>query len=389
MTTKKAMFLLVSVVAMLSLLAAGVLGQSLQKDNVYRHLSVFTEVLSIVNGNYVEEVSSDELLDGAFAGVTQAVDEFSFYVPPAEMAAFRKSSERGDLLDAGVLLSKRFGYAFVIAVRDGSPAAKAGLGPGDFIEKIGGKPTEKMGAWQVEAALRGAKDEKRAITVVHGGITKREEMTIVLAPPSPAEFVTKDFEGTPYLKIPEFGPSTAAALEQFLAGARKQAKPTVLIDVRGNSGDDVESAVKCADMLLTKGMITSVVGRRVPAKSWSADRATLYDGDVLVLVDQSTVGAAEVFSSAISGNGRGRTVGLPSYGRAIVQKTVDLPSGGGLRVTIAHYSTPDLKPIKELGVKPDVALDRALPEPDKTAESDPILEKALSLLEQKTEKAAA
>ena len=389
MSTKKAMFLLVSVVAMLTLLAAGVFGQSLQKDNVYRHLSVFTEVLSIVNGNYVEDVSSDELLDGAFTGVTQAVDEFSFYVPPADMSAFRKSVSKGELIDPGVLLSKRFGYAYVIAVRDGSPAATAGLGPGDFIEKIGGKPTEKMAAWQVEAALRGAKDETRAITVVHGGITKREEMTIALTPRSPAQYARKDFNGTPYLKVPEFGPDTAAALESFLGDARKQAKKNVLLDVRGNGSDDVESAVKCADMFLSKGMITSVIGRRAEAKSWSADRATLFDGDILVLVDPSTAGAAEVFSSAISGNGRGRVVGLPTYGRAIIQKTVDLPSGGGLRVTIGHYSTPSLQPIKELGVKPDVTIDRALPEPDKTLESDPILEKALSLLEAKTEKAAA
>ncbi|MGK2856358.1 MAG: S41 family peptidase [Thermoanaerobaculia bacterium] len=389
MTTKKALFLLISVVAMLSLLAAGVLGQSLQKDNVYRHLSVFTEVMSIVNGNYVEEVSSDELLDGAFTGVTRAVDEFSFYVPPAEMAAFRKSVAEDKLIDAGVLLSKRFGYAYVIAVREGSPAASAGLGPGDFIEKIGGTLTEKMAAWQVEAALRGAKDETRVLTVVHAGITKREEMKIVLTPAAPVEFVRKDFEGTPYLKVPEFGPDTPAELESFLGDARKQAAKMVLIDVRGNAGDDVESAVKCADMLLTKGMITSVVGRRAEAKSWSADRATLFDGDVLVLVDQSTVGAAEVFSSAIGGNGRGRLVGLPTYGRAIIQQTIDLPSGGGLRVTIAHYTTPDLKPIKEAGVKPDVTIDRALPEPDKTADADPILEKALSLIDTKAAKAAA
>lgn len=389
MTTKKAVFLLVSVVTMLSLLAAGVFGQSLQKENVYRHLSVFTEVLSIVNNSYVEQVSTDELLDGAFDGVAQAVDEFSFYVPPADMADFKKWTESGAGREAGVTLTKRFGYAYVIAVRDGSPAAKAGLGPGDFIEKIDGVPTEKMAVWQVLSRLRAPGTEGRKLTVVHGGMTKREDMTVVFGDLAPSEFPSKEIDGTPYLKITDWNASTAQALESFLSDARKKAKSGVIVDVRGNASDDVDIAVKCADMLLSKGTITSLTGRRIEAKSWPADKATLYDGEVLVLTDPSTAGAGEVFSSAISGNGRGRAVGLPTYGRAIVQKTVELPSGGGVRVTIGHYTSPDLKPIKDAGVRPDVMADRVIPEPDKTGAGDPILEKAISLLAAKTTKAAA
>jgi len=389
MTTKKAVFLLVSVVAMLSLLAAGVFGQSIQKDNVYRHLSVFTEVLSIVNNNYVEQVSSDELLDGAFGGVTQAVDEFSYYIPPADVAEYKKWTGAGTASDLGLTLTKRFGYAFVIAVREGSPGEKAGLGPGDFIEKIEGVPTEKMAVWQVLSKLQAPATAGRKVTVVHGGMTKREDMTIDFSQVAPAEFPSKEIDGTPYIKLTDFNASTPKALEAFLADARTKAKGIVLIDVRESSSDDVESAVKCADLLLSKGMITSVVGRRVEKKSWNADKATAYNGTVLVLTDPSTAGAGEVFSAAISGNGRGRVVGLPTYGRAIVQKTIDLPSGGAVCVTIGHYTTPDLKPIKESGIKPDVMADRSLPEPDKTEKSDPVLEKALSLVEAKPLKAAA
>jgi carboxyl-terminal processing protease len=389
MTTKKAVFLLVSVVAMLSLLAAGVFGQSLQKDNVYRHLSVFTEVLSIVNNNYVEQVSTDELLDGAFGGVTQAVDEFSYYIPPADVAEYRKWTGSGSANSVGLTLTKRFGYAYVIAVRDGSPAAKAGLGPGDFIEKIEDVPTAKMAVWQVLSKLQAPATAGRKVTVVHGGMTKREDMTIDFSKLLPVEFPSKEIEGVPYIKLTDFTPATPKALEAFLVDAKSKAKGTVLIDVRESSSDDVDSAVKCADLLLSKGLITSVVGRRVESKSWNADKATVYDGTVLVLTDPSTAGAGEVFSSAISGNGRGRVVGLPTYGRAIVQKTIDLPSGGAVCVTIGHYTSPDLKPIKDAGVKPDVAADRVMPEPDKTEKSDPVLEKALSLVAAKPAKAAA
>lgn len=390
MTTKKTLFLLVSVVAMLSLLAAGMLGQSLQKDNVYRHLSVFTEVLSIVNNNYVEQVSPDELLDGAFEGVTQAVDEFSFYVPPADMDEFKKWSESGEGKDVGLTLTKRFGYAFVIASRAGSPADKAGLGPGDFIEKIDGTPTEKMAVWQVLSKLHSAGPEGRKVTVVHGGMTKREEMTLVLAGGETAGFESREIEGTPYFKVVDWSDATAPALEAFLKDTRAKSKDAVLIDVRGNASDAVEVAVKCADMLLSKGLITSLAGRRIEPRSWNADKATVFDGTVLVLTDPSTAGAGEVFAAAIGGNGRGRVVGLPTYGRAIVQKTISLPSGGGVRVTIGHYTSPDLKPIKEQGVRPDVMADRSVPEPDKVDDkSDAVLEKALSLLAVKPAKAAA
>src|SRR5436309_11765530 len=146
MSTKKAVFLCTSAVLVLTLIGGALFGQVTQKNNVFRYLSIFTEVFDLVRSNYVEQVASDQLLDGAFSGVTDAIDEFSYYVPPAQMAAYKNFVESDDN-GTGLVVTKRFGYAFVIASVPGSPAAKAGIERGDFIEKIDGNATQKLGVW--------------------------------------------------------------------------------------------------------------------------------------------------------------------------------------------------------------------------------------------------
>src|SRR3954463_7047138 len=123
MTKRKIAFLSISVALLLMLLGGAVFGQATQKNNVYRYLSIFSEVFDLVRSNYVEQVSSDQLLDGAFSGVTDAVDEFSFYVPPQQMAAFKNFNDVEDN-SIGAIVTKRFGYAYVIAAVPGSPSEK-------------------------------------------------------------------------------------------------------------------------------------------------------------------------------------------------------------------------------------------------------------------------
>src|SRR5205809_863079 len=244
MNRKKLIFLVVSVAVLFLLLGGALFGQAVQnKNNAYRYYSIFTEVFDLVRNNYVEAVPSDQLLDGAFSGVTDAIDEFSYYVSPSQMAAYKTFVDTEDN-GIGVIVTKRFGYAYVIAAVPGSPAAKAGL-----------------------------------------------------------------------------------------ENARKNGSRKLIIDVRGNAGGDVDEAITAADELLTSGLITSVEGRHLDAKRWQADRATDYDGDLEVLTDNSTASGAEVFAAAIHGNGRGKIVGVSTYGKSIVQKFITLPSGGRVYMT--------------------------------------------------------
>jgi carboxyl-terminal processing protease len=383
MSKKKVAFLTVSVFMLMSLVGGAVFGQATKKES-FRPLSIFSEVLELVRSNYVEPVSSDQLLDGAFNGVTDAIDEFSYYVPPTHMPAYKNFVDVEDN-DVGLVVTKRFGYAYVISAVPGSPAAKAGLERGDFIEKVGGQPTQKMAVWQVRNALRAPKVE---VQVLRGGQTKRDSFKIEPATFHPVAISTQQFGNVAYIKIPYFEKGTAAQLKSALESVRKNNQRKLIIDVRGNAGGDIEEAIAAADALLTSGLITSLEGKNISAKRWQADRSTDYDGDLEVLADNSTAAGAEIFASAIHGNSRGKIVGVTTYGKSILQKFIQLPSGGGVQMTIAHYTTPELKPIKDGGIRPDVIVDltsQALrsnsaesKEPSKGKE-DLILNKALSI----------
>jgi len=388
MSKKKAFFFAVSVAVVFSLIGGALFGQATQRNNVFRYLSIFTEVFDLVRNNYVEAVSSDQLMDGAFSGVTDAIDEFSYYVPPAMMQAYRGDMEPEDN-GIGLVVTKRFGYAYVIAATPGSPAAKAGIERGDFIEKVDGKPTQKLAVWQVRNLLKTGKAVQ--LQVLRGGQTKRDDFTIQQTSYHPLALTTHQYGNVAYIKIPYFEKGTAEQLKAALDNVRKNGTRKLIVDVRENAGGDVDEAITSADELLTSGMITSIEGRHIDARRWQADRATDYDGDVEVLTDNSTASGAEVFAAAIHGNARGKVVGISTYGKAVVQKFIVLPSGGGVFMTVGHYTAPDLKPIKDGGVKPDVVVDmtmQVLKERDQRknnssaapkAEDDLILKKAIEL----------
>ena len=389
MSKKKGLFFAVSVAVVFSLIGGALFGQATQGKNVFRYLSIFTEVFDLVRNNYVEPVSSDQLMDGAFNGVTDAIDEFSYYIPPAQMSAYRADVESAEDNGIGVVVTKRFGYAYVIATTAGSPAAKAGIERGDFIEKVDGKPTQKLAIWQVRNLLHTGNAVQ--LQVLRGGQTKRDEFSIQQTAFHPIALSTQQYGNVAYIKVPYFEKGTAEQLKSALEGVRKSGTRKLIIDLRENAGGDIDEAIASADELLTSGLITSLEGRHIDAKRWQADRSTDFDGDVEVLTDPSTASGAEIFAAAIRGNGRGKVVGLNTYGKAIVQKFIALPSGGGVFMTIGHYTAPDLKPIKDGGVKPDVPVDltvQVLRERDNTKANAPqddlILEKALSLFNENT-----
>ena len=383
MTKKRIAFLSLSVALMVTLLAGALFGQTTQKQNVYRYLSIFSEVFELVRNNYVEPVQNEQLMDGAFNGVTDAIDEFSYYVPPAQMNAYKNFTDVEDN-GLGVIVTKRFGYAFVISPVKGSPADKAGLSRGDFIEAIDGQSTQKMAVWQIRTALN--KNRPVKLQILRGGETKRETVTITPATFHPIVPTSETISGIAYVKVPYFEAGSAAQFRAALEDARTKNIRKLIVDLRGNAGGSVDEAILAADELLTSGLITSLEGRKVESKRWQADRNTAYDGEIQVLTDPSTAGGAEIFAAAIRGNNRGKVVGITTYGKAIVQKFINLPSGGGVQMTVAHYTTPDLKAITETGIKPDVIVDlsaQAIRDPNAKGkpekEEDLILEKALEL----------
>jgi carboxyl-terminal processing protease len=393
MSGKRLTFLTISVAAMVTLLAAAMFGQTIQKDSIFRHLSVFTEVFSLVRSSYVDEVPPAQLVDGAFAGITDAIDEYSYYISPGQMAEYRAFTSH-TTNDTGIIASRRYGFAYVVAVTEGSPAEAAGMKPGDVIDSISGEATQKMALWQVESALRGRSNRPVTISLLRSGMSKRETITVNPKAFAPAEPRVEYMGDVAYVDVPSFAPGMSAKFSAAIASVQRKGANKLIIDVRNNADGSIAEAIASADQLLESGLITSLVGRRIEKKSWTADDASAYKGDVLVLIDSSTASSGEVFASAIHGNKRGRLVGLPTFGRSIEQKYVPLSSGGALYVTVGHYTTPQEKSILAMGIRPDVTVDMsriAIEGAEEAArdKEDVILERALKLYGEAPAKAAA
>lgn len=391
MTKKKIAFLIVSIALLVLVLSAALFGQVTPKDSVYKYLSIFTEVFALVRGNYVEPVAQEQLIEGAFSGVTDAIDEFSYYVPPPQIKEYR-SFNADETNRIGLIITKRLGYPLVISAIDGSLADRAGIESGDYIEKINGQPTPKMAVWQIRSLLAANGEKPLTLSILRADLKHREEIRIAPGPFEAPLPKVKHYGSVAYVSVPFFGTGTAAALEKALAEVRASGSRKLIIDVRGNAAGSIDEAVRSADLLIREGMITSLTGRRVENKKWTAEASTSYDGEIQVLTDQSTAAGAEIFAAALRTHARARLVGVTTYGKAIEQKLVSLPSGGALYLTVANYTTPDGKAIKDNGVRPDVIVDLSanfIAAEEKREKEDLILKKALSLFGEDPARAAA
>lgn len=377
----KIVFLAFSILLLSSILAAGLSGQATRGDNLYRNLSLFTEVVALVERNYVDEVSEDELIEGAFVGITDAIDEFSYYVPP-ESVPMHRESESDDVGGVGLVVSKRLGYAYVIAVVDGSPADEAGIEPGDFMERINDQLTTDLPIWKIRSALRWEDGDHIDLVVVRSGLDERESFTIQRKEFKSPGLKVEYHEGYALIRIPDFDEGTSESFAAALAEISEKEIGKILIDLRSNASGSYDEAIESADHLLSEGTIASLKGRRVEEQVWKADAERSFSGDVVILIDNSTAAGAEIFAAALSRNEQARTVGIPTYGRAIEQKFLLLPSGGGLNITIAHYADPKGEPITKNGVKPDVAVNRAALalSQQNGEEEDLILQRGLGIL---------
>ena len=381
MGLKRTTFVLISAAMMVALVASGLAGEASKEDSAYKYLSVFSEVFSLVRNAYVDEVDSEKLIDGAFEGVTDAIDEYSYYVSPADMAAHAEIGD-DETRGLGLIVSKRLGYAFVIGPVPGSPAAAAGIESGDFIERINGLLTTDMPIWRVRQLLQPRDDKPVELLIVRRGMGEREEFTLQ---PIEYEVTPPSLEvldgGVADIRIPYFRPGTGEAFVGLVEKAKGEGASKMILDLRGNAGGSIEEAIRIADELLDKGTITTLEGRRVEQKKWDADRSILFDGPLVVLIDASTASGAEILAAAISGNKRGTVVGVQSFGRAHEQSFIKLSSGGGLNVTVAEYADPTSQLLNARGVKPDVAIHittMALHESDE--KRDLFLDEGLSVL---------
>ena len=319
-------------------------------------LGVFQDVVGFILRAYVEEVNIDKVMDGAMRGLADGLDPSSTFLTAEEVRALQAAG--GAPTGEVGLIVTRWGYLRVVGVRDGSPAARAGLTTGDFIRSIDDRPTRDMSALAGTRLLRGAPGSRVVLQVFRGNAADPHRVELVREAGKSDRASSKRLPGgEAYLRIASFGPGAAAAIQQSVASLGAPAKTGLIVDLRGTADGTAEEGIAAARLFVQNGTLATLAARSSPPVVSSAAKG---DGalamPVVLLTSNGTANGAEIFASALQGTKRGRLVGEPTAGIAGVQKLVPLDEGTGLWMTHARYLQQDGTPIHEQGLRPDVAV---------------------------------
>jgi carboxyl-terminal processing protease len=387
--------LLVSTPLVAFVVIGGLLGRTFAKEGTYPHLRIFEDVVSLIAGNYVEEVEVDKVMSGAMRGLAEGLDADSAWLTPEQAKAAESDAAVSGTLSSSVgtpgLELTRGYYLRVIAARDESSAAKAGLQTGDYIRAIDGKPTRSISALEGMRLLRGPVGSKVALTVLRGSATDPREVTLVREA-APRNDVSGRLQapGVGYVRIAAFGAGVQTRLESQIAALAKAGATKLVLDLRGTAQGSLDEGVRAARLFVPSGTLASRetrAGKDVVASAAAGDGKVT--APVVMLTTTGTSGAAEVFAAALVDNKRGTLVGEHTLGRAGLQKLVKLPDGSALWMTWARYVSPSGTTIHGTGLEPVVEVEQPDVEfGDTPPTNDPILEKALEQFTSPAKKAA-
>jgi len=355
MKTKAA--ILVTSFAVLLFVVVGSMGgvHASSNDGSYRQLQVYSEVLSRVQTEYVEEPNIPKVTDGALHGLLESLDSNSGYMSPEAYKAFKARKVEGKA-GIGAVVSKRFGYADVVSVLPGSPAEKAGVEPSDIFESIEGKSTREMSLPEIRNLIAGASGSTLNVEVVRARKAEPQKITItreVVNVPSVGDKMMED--GIGYVKAETLTKGKAQEIAAKIKSLEHSGAKKILLDVRNCAEGDETEGVAVANLFLNHGTITYLQGQKYPREAFNADASkTATTLPVAILVNKGTAGAAEIVAAAILENARGDVVGDKTFGDGSLQKTIDLPDGGALILSVAKYYSPGGKAIQDVAVTPNV-----------------------------------
>jgi carboxyl-terminal processing protease len=372
-------------------IVGGYLGRVLGagKDDTFRHLPVFEDVISLVLNNYVEEVDVRNAMRGALRGLTDGLDPESAYLTPDLVRAAEANQSAGPA-DVGLVLTRQY-YLRIVSARDGSPAAKAGLRTGDFIRGINDKPTRDMSAFEGARLLAGPVGSKLKLLVFRGNAAEPHDVVLTRERVSGPDLTSRMANATTgYVRVVDFTKETPAKIKQAFETLGKSGASRFVVDLRGTARGDLDDGLATARLFVPTGTLTvrQLKDQREVVTAASPDGAI--QEPVALLVSQGTSGAAEVFAAALEGNSRAELVGEHTLGRAARQRLVKLPDGSGLLLSNVRYLTPKNAAIHERGLEPAVEVDA--PEVEFGSEppaGDPALDKALMRIAETAEKKAA
>ena len=359
---RKLLLIGAAVVTMVGVGAATAVGQT-PRNEAFRMLGLFGDVLGIVEQAYVVPVDDKKLIEAALQGMMTALDPHSNYLPPDGYGDLQERTS-GAYSGVGLTIQSEAGLVKVISPMDGGPAARAGVNAGDVISSIDGQNASGLTVSQVSEKLRGAVGTSVKVTFLRDGEEPRE--VVLTREVIKIESVTGRVEGDfGYLRVSTFNENTGRELTEAIAKIKAE-KPGVkgyVLDLRNNGGGLLNAAIDVSDAFLERGEIVSQRGRKPEQiQRYSAKPGDLTGGlPVVVLVNYGSASASEIVAGALKDHERATIVGLTSFGKGSVQTVIPLRQGqdGALSITTARYYTPSGASIQKIGIEPDLEVARS------------------------------
>jgi carboxyl-terminal processing protease len=324
----------------------------------YPQLRIFEDVVRHIVQDYVEKPDLEKVRVGALRGLTEGLDPYSAYLLPQQVKQYQSNKTLPDT--TGMVIGQYSGFAYVIAVVPGSPAEKAGVKIGDVIEYIDTHATRDLDLYDVKSLLSGAPGSTVELTLIN---RKAEKIKLVRGkvPPTPTE--TRLLESQiGYVKVPILVKGQSEAVESAIKDVIKKGAKSIIIDLRGSAGGDLDEGLKVADFFLKSGVIAKSIGRKekVIATFEAKPENDLTELPVAVIINRTTAGASEIVAAAIMENQRGEVIGERTlFGMGSEQELFPLDDGSALLLTVARYASPLGKIFMTDGVTPNVEVKRA------------------------------
>jgi carboxyl-terminal processing protease len=381
------------------LLIGSVLGKSTSPDEAYKHIGVFTDVISRIKSEYVEEPDMKSVTLGALNGLLEAIDPFASYLSADQYKDYVKNKD-AHKADIGLVLSRKFGYVGVVGAVPGSPAAKAGLSTGDMIETIKGIATRDMPLAYAAMLMQGEAGTTVELTVVRVRRPEPAKMKLTRAslvlPPVEERLMAGQVG---YIKP---GALSAGKVKEVAAAVdrlQKQGAQKFVLDLRSCAVGSPDDGAALANLFMSSGQITYLKGQRVQRQDIVADASKAVTKlPVVVLTNRGTADGAEIAAAALLDSKRSELVGERTYGDASMRRALTMEDGGAIILSVAKYYSPSGKAIQDNGVTPNnlVAEPEAqvdvdengepvpegpeTPQPQKKLEDDPLYKKAAQVL---------
>ena len=374
------------------LLLGAIRGKSAPPEDTYRHLAVYTEVLSRIKSDYVEEPDIKGVTLGALNGLLESIDPYASYLSADQYKQYLKSKDEKKA-DVGLVLSKKFGYVGIVDAIPGSPAAKAGLTTTDVIETINGVATRDMPLAFAELLLKGDAGSTVEVGVLRFRKPEPTKVTLtrqMIHYPAIAGKMLPGEIGN--LQVESIAGNNVKELTAKVQDLEKQGAKRLILDMRHCATGSPDQGIAVANLFLDKGLIAYTLGQKSPRQDIEASAARQISKlPLAVITNRGTADGCEIAAAALLDDKRAEVIGERTYGDAAIRKAVTMDDGSAVILSVAKYYSPSGKAIQDTGVAPSIPMveSEAAPDDDDTtppttpqvsAGDDPLLKKAIEVL---------